>query len=431
MSRLTMVLSLSALVASIGCPTPPAPDAGAGDDVGGLPVLDGGDPPGDAGAPSDDGGAGDGGAPADDGGALACTPADLADVGDPDRDRVVLVGHPFGAEVGTNGTEIRSLTLKVGSDLADDGVRLDVGFEPARIELVPSGAFALVLGEAGELASVRVRSAADLAVVDQVTLPSAGYGDLRVSADGSEAFVVGSNVDGSSGVSVVRVACDGALDVVTEAFFPLRLSESLAFLPGEQRAVLLGGQTVFEPIDDDDVRLLQRSGEGFTEVGAFDLYGDFIDALRIAVSPDGGTLLIPNGSPFSNEGSQVLVATLDGDSITESHRIQGMDDAREALFSADGQTALVTLLEPGKVVVLSDQGAGLAVANEIAGVGLAEHMAQVERGQLAGTVLVTSVGQHGELTTLGITGPGVVEERDVLDLGAGGENLPGALAVMQ
>ena len=217
-----------------------------------------------------------------------------------------------------------------------------------------------------------------------------------------------------------------------EAFFNLRLAACLALLPGEERAVLLGGQTVFEPLDERDVRLLVREGVGWTELDAFDIFGDFVDAGRIAVSPDGGTLLIPNGSPFSEEGGQVAVVSIRGDRLLERHRLNDLPDARQVIFAPDGRTALVTRAEPGRISVLADTGEGLEVVDELRGVGLADQMALVHRGGLSGTVLLPSVDPAGEpnVAMVRMEGPGQVTDLGQLDLGAGVENIPGAVAVM-
>lgn len=350
-------------------------------------------------------------------GSTACFPA-----ADPSADRIVVVGHPLIS--GGDGTEIRTLTLTAEGELLDNGMRLDVGAPPARNILVPSGEYLLVLGEEGLLVSVRVNSASDMAVVDSVQLPSADWRDIQLSANGERAYAVGMNVTEEAGLAVVQIACDGTLTHLEDAFFGIRLASSFAWLPGEERAILLGGQAIFDPVDDDDVRLLGKNGEGFDQLGAFDLYGDLIDAARIAVSPDGTTLAIPNGSPLSEEGSQLLIASIADTTITEFQRILGQDDAREALFSSDGDTLLVSRFEPGRVTVLSQSTPGSwSVADEITGVGLANSMAMVRSGPQAGLVLVTSTDAEANIAMLRVTGPGVVANEGQLDLGPGGENL--------
>lgn len=405
--RMGFFLSLLLLASSCGCEIDPIIDIDL-DDAGRLGEDDGDD--------EEDG---------------SC--AALANGGDPDKARVVLTGHSTKGVGGVPTVHfLRSALLEVDVGFTDIGERLDLDFAPVRIEFVPSGRFALVLGDEGELASVQVESDGTMEIVSELDLARFGMNDLRISSDGSEAFAVGADVtEQTSGVDVIRIGCDGALTLVDGAFFGLRLSYSLAFLPGEERAVLLGGQAVFEPEDDNDVRLLERAGEGFEQVGAFDLYGDHIDALRIAVSPDGRTLLVPNGSVFSSESAQVLVATIEGDVVSESHRVLDLEDAREALFSPDGQTALVTLFGRNRVMVLADEGAGLEVVGEVVGIGLAEQMALISRGALSGTVLVNSVDTDGRsnVARIFISGKGTVEDQGQLTLPEGLENIPRTLAV--
>lgn len=365
-------------------------------------------------------------------GGLTC---DLAALGEPDRTRVVLIGHPFGAMVGQEGTEIRAMVLSSDRDLRADGVRLDVGTRSNRIAFVPSGAFALVLGQDGTLVSVKVESANQLAVVDTVHLPSADYGDLVITSDGRTAFVTGSNVDQTSGISTIGIGCDGSLTVATSMFFNVRLSESLVLLPGEWQAVLLGGQAVFAPVDPADVRLLARNGQQWSTLGAFDVFRDAIDVGRIALSPDGRTLLVPNSSPFSTEGGQVAVVDVDvaGGVLRESHRLMNLPDAREAVFSPSGDSAIVTLSGSDRVAVLLDQGAtGFQVVGEVLGIGLPDKMVSISRGSLSGLVFLPSIDPNGgpNVAVLEFTGPGVVMDRGQVELGSGSIDIPDAIAVM-
>jgi hypothetical protein len=361
----------------------------------------------------------------------AASMCDPTDPGPPDRERVVLVGQPFTAMPAVDGTEIRSLSLSAAGALMDVGARLDVGFRPSRIEMSLDGSYALVLGEDGELASVRVVDAQTFMVVDSVALPSAGYGDLRFASDGSTLFAVGSNSTATGGISTILLGCDGSLAVQAQEFYAVRLANSLVFLP-DGRAILLGGQASFAPVDPDDVRLLSYApGAGWTLIDAFDIYADFVDALRIAINPEGSTLVIPNGSPFSADGNQASIVGVAGSVLTESVRLMNLEDAREALFSTDGQTVLISLLTPGEVAVLADRGAGFAEVDRLSGIGLAENMAIVKRGQAIDTVLVTSVDAAGEpnVAVLRITAAGSVMVTGMVNLGSGSEHIPVGVAI--
>jgi hypothetical protein len=359
---------------------------------------------------------------------------DFSAMGAADKDRVVLLGHPFNA-AGQDGTQIRSMTLPASGAIRDDGMRLDIGAKPARIAYVPSGDIALVVGSTGAVVSVRADRATDLSVIDRAALPSADYGDIVMAPDGSSAWIVGSNSDATSGISTVRISCDGRLSVDTAAFYAVRLSQSLVFSPDRARAILLGGQTTFAPVDPDDLRMLAISSTGaFSLMRGFDVYHDFIDAGRIGLSPDGRTLLVPNGSPFSSEGGQIAVIDVDftGGSLVERRRLMNLDDVREAMFSHDGATALVTRFQPGKVEVLTDQGMGFVVSSEISGIGLADKMVEVARGMLTGRVLLPSVDPNAgpQIAMLQIHGPGMVTKLAAFPLGSGSTNIPDAIAVM-
>ncbi len=400
----------------------------AGDDGDELPIGDAGRA-GDAGARGDAGDDDEDGGDKTDAGVPGCDPV-LDDFGDPDRDRVVLVGQPYAAEIPDDGLVIRSLTLSVTDGLVDDGIRTDVGTRPERIEFARGGAYALVLGEDGALVSVQVCSTQNLLVVDTVQLPSAGYGDIRVADDGRSALIVGANSTETGGLSRVTIADDGQLVVDAPAFLPLRLSYSIAMLGGG-RALLLGGQVIyFEPQDPIDLHLLDVSGPAPVEVQGFDLWTDSVTPQRMAASPDGKYVLVPNNALFSAQTSQVQALEVTGNVVVERGRLLDLPDAAEAIFSPDGRHALVTQPQEDKVAIIDVDDGVFAVSGAIAGVGLADQMALVSRGALTGTVLVTSINQVGRIAILQFDAAAGAVDTGHVDLGAGLESIPNAVAIM-
>ncbi len=352
--------------------------------------------------------------------------------GDTERPRTVLVSHPYDANAG-RGHEVRSLTLQQNGTLVDNGMRLDTGARVKALAFVPSGELALALGEDGELVSLAVLGTT-LSVLDMIQLPSADYGEIHISPDGQTAWIIGLNVAETSGISVVRIDCSGLLLEEPNLFLNIRLAESLAFLPGGQRAVLLGGQAVFDPMDPKDLRVLELNAlGGFSEIDNADIFHDIVSTGRIAVSPNGRTLMVPNNSIASNETSLVLVADINGTVLSEASRIMNLDGPEEALFSPDGVAVLVTRPEANRVTVLRDSGSGWAVAFEIGGLGLVDQMAMVPRGSLLGLVLLPSIDTNGtsNVAMLKIDPNGVVRDLGQLDFGDGFEEIPEAIAVMQ
>jgi hypothetical protein len=243
---------------------------------------------------------------------------------------------------------------------------------------------------------------------------------------------VGSNVNETSGVSVVHIACDGTLTVDAAGFLNIRLTESIAVLPGEQSAVLLGGQAVFDPKDPNDIRMLGRVGDAWEEVAAFDVFQDFVNTGRIAASPDGTRVLVPNASVFSEEEGDVSVLGIGDETLSEDDRITTLSAVSEALFAPDGLTALVSRPEVNRVAILTDTGAGLEVTGEVKGLGLADQMALIARGSSEGLVLIPSVDVDGaaNVAALLIEGPGLVSDLGQVELGGGSDEIPDAIAVM-
>lgn len=408
-----------------------APDSGSPDDAGVAPDAGEDASIADSGAPDAgeiDAGEVDAGQ-ADAGSNPACG---FDQLGPADGPRVVLTSHPFTSDPQVPGTTIRSLSLAPDATLTDVGQRLDVGTRVARIAFVPRGDVALVLGEDGTLVSVRVSGPQDLAIIDQVTLPPAGYGDLTLLPDGQTVVVTGTNSTPGGGLSTVRLACDGHLTVDSALFFPLRLANGAALAPDGVTLWVAGGQALFDPQDLRDVRVLAlQPGGGFVERGAFDIFTDYLSAENVALSPDGTTFMVPNGLDFSNEADELAVLTVSGEALVSVARLTGITNLTQVLFAPDGATLLASRAESNRVAVLTPGALGWTVVGEIAGIGLATQMAMVTRGGLSGLTLVPSVDTNGmsNIARLAVDAPGTVRDLGQLDLGMGFEQIPEAIAI--
>jgi hypothetical protein len=239
------------------------------------------------------------------------------------------------------------------------------------------------------------------------------------------------DVGETSGVSTVRVGCDGTL-TVDPAFLNVRLSDAIALSPSGDRAVLLGGQTLFDPVDPNDLRMLRLEGGALREVGAFDVFHDMIKAGRIGWSADGATLMVANGQPLSKEHGHLAVLKADGDTLTETQRLTGLTGASEVLFSADGATALVSRPPVNKVTVLTSSAGSWKVAADVPGLGVIDQLAPITTGSLAGTVLGVTVDSgtgRSAVTALKIAGRGQVTVIGRTILGAGSTNVATTIGV--
>ena len=373
-----------------------------------------------------------------DAGPLDATPQDLgADAApepgpcalplDPDRDRIALLSYPFSEDPEIPGTEMGLFLISPDGRQIEKGSRLEMGTRISHIQFLPSGRLAIILGEDGSLISFDPSREETL---DRLLLDEASPADLIVHPDDERVFVVMENFTEEAGVFTVRVGCGGRLRS-EEEHLGMRLSGALALLPDDpERALLLGGQAVFDPVDDDDLRLLRWAGGGWVQEAAFDLWGDFVDCAGIAISPDGQDLLIPNGSPFSTEGGELMVARLEGNQLRELQRLEGMEDARQVRFAPQG-TALLTLGEPGRLVVLSREDDRWRERDRIAGVGLAEQLALVHQGVGRGLILAPAIDprEGPRLVILREQALAEVELLRVFPLGSGPVNIPGAIGI--
>lgn len=332
-----------------------------------------------------------------------CSNADLLVDAGAAKQRL-LVTFPFDNSIGSFDVDSGVVTTT--------GPRVDLGFAAARVEFLPSGTMALVVGEDGELATLRVGSDL-LEVLDQVareprfddppasetTLPGAGYGDLtmtnRLEAAGVVAYVTGSNSVATAGVSKVLVACDGNITIDTAAHYGLRLAYTMAALPND-RALLFGGDVSgFEPRDPNDLRLLSLGAGPTTEIAGFDVLEGFLGATRIAAAGDGSFALVPNfsiaGDPDSGD---VIVVDIVGDTVRERGRVEGLETPSEVVIAPDNSVAAVSDWENDAVVIVDVRDVP-SVVTTLSGVGLAEQMALVRTGAFAGRVFVPEVRASG------------------------------------
>ena len=358
-----------------------------------------------------------------------------------DDDRVVLLGHPFGDQPGTRGNEIRSMVLRSDGTLVDVGTRLDLGSPPERIVFTPSGRFALVAGKDGLVTLVEVLAPDELIIRDVVSVDPQGTADLVIHPDGRTAWLVRRDVRGAtSGIFTITIGCEGSLHVVP-GHFGLRLAEALALFPGDpDHALLLGGQAVFYPVDDADLRLLVRDGETWRAVGAYDIFHDAVQASGIAVSPDGRTAVVPNASAFSDEGNQVVVLDVHmppaqepagSGGLVERQRLRAVHDAALARFSPDGATVVLVQPEAGQISLLAADAAGHYRVVSTLAPGLATDLAIVQRGAGTGLMVVPSVHPRlgSRVQVYRLEGPGRARLVDAVDLSAGHTEIPAAIGI--
>jgi len=339
----------------------------------------------------------------------------------PEGDRVVVVSHPF-------SNEIRTAELKSTGDLVDIGDRTTTAESVRQLAFTPNGQVLLSLGEDGTLTSYIVNDT-DLVQADTLSLPTGPGYDVRIEVmpQGDRVFIVAFNSQADGGIHEVSVDCDGLLVHHADRFVALRLVQSVTLTPDATQLIVAGGQAVFDPIDDDDLRIYDVTDDGLVENAAFDIYTDFVTTPRIAMRDD-GLIAVPNGSPFSEEGAQLRLVQKTDDVLAQVDLVENITTIREAVFAPGGDILLVSRDEDNAVSWLKEDANGWALDGTAEGIGLADQMTLLRRGPLSGHVFLAATNSRGNIAHI-VVEDDTVTSRVPLDLGEGSQNIPWAIAV--
>ena len=279
----------------------------------------------------------------------------------------------------------------------------------------------------------------NLRVLDAIDLGVYGVNDIvasrSVRGGGVVVYVV--NFDSGTGstpggVQVVTVGCDGRLTHDVDASLDLRLASSMALLP-DDRALLVGGQASFGTPDVNDTRLLTLAGGAVVDAFQFNLWSDDVNTDRVDVSADGSFAVVANASIFGDEANVTKVFDIDGDAVTLRGELRNVAGT-QVVIAPDATVAVVSNFEDNALHVLDVSGPGDPTAvRTLTGLGLADHLAVITHGALAGRVYVPvtggGVGSGSTVVAVAVGGGDAVVVGTVADLGDNTEDLPEAIAI--
>lgn len=382
-------------------------DAAAGDDAGGE---------------GEDGGGLDAGP--DGGSECPRLPAD------PDRERWVLVSHPYDAE-GGQAAAWEALRLGADGTLARPGSTFEVGRALyGTTAFTPDGAVAITVHENGTLGAVSFEDGEP--AVQQAAIPGDYYAEAAViDPAGDAVWVLDPNWrKNGGGLFRAAIACDGTVEEPSMVA-PSKLAHGLVWT-GRDRAVLAAAD-VLSSAAGDDLHLLARSGDALAHVAGSDAFGDdeaIVSAL--AVTADGRWALVGDNSAFSAIPNRIAAVEIDSDALRAAQTVD-VDDPMAIVASPFGGVVLVAsgfgdalysiALDPdadeplGAPEELSYSGAGPALP---AGAVL------VDRGANAGLVLVA---ENVGVRRVRFTEDGGVTDLGAFDLGDGLEQIVGAIGL--
>ena len=337
------------------------------------------------------GGSAGGGGTAGAGGSSPCH----GEPGAADKDRFVVVGHPYDAE-SNPAQDYEVLSLSSAGDLATTGTHFTMG-RPADSTIVftPDGALGFAVQDDGSIGAFAIDAAGAVTVLQSEYNPGFYATSLTMSADGTQLYVVDPNFpNNGGGVYRVGIACDGSLtdegrlleSKSAQALLPLPGGDSLLAARGALGSV---GVAHAHRITLDPPALVQ----------SVDVFGDDDAILSWAtLTHDGKFALLGDNSAFSGVPNRVGVVEVTAGGLATTQVLSDIEDPYAIAASPFDDAALVVSGFGDALWVLDYDAAAsepFSVRGEVEYVGgspqLPGSLAMVERGALEGRVLIADI----------------------------------------
>lgn len=349
-----------------------------------------------------------------------------------DRTRHVVVAHPYLAGGGSS-TEYEVLELSQSGDLTrfdpprtfSLGARTPFGV----IAFTPDGKVGLVAMDNGDL-GVFALDAAGVPTVVHASFDGAFYAS-RVIVDpaGDRAWVIDRNTrPNGGGIYAVAIGCDGT--ITDEGLVAAARSPGGLGFAGT-RAVIAARDILDSPASGDDLHLIDLASGA--RMGGGDAFGDDDQSFSgFALSHDGSLAFIGD-SNFAGP-NRVGIASLTATGASMLAVIPNITDPSAIAASPHGDVAIVSSSQPpGEGIYVLDTGGPnntwrnrgeLAYAGP--GAELPGDMTTIDRGALAGSVLVSELSRVRRVL---FHADGRVEDVGSVSFGDGVESIGGAIGV--
>ncbi len=356
-----------------------------------------------------------------------------AEPGAADRDRLVMVSYPYGAD-GSQAVSWGVFTLSTDGALTDSGARVDMGRGyGGHVAFTPDGSIGMVAQDDGTLGVFEAIGAGEVRVLQEAW--DGGFYASAVVSDpsGEHAWIVDGNwAENGGGLYRAEIDCTtGELSGATRVL-EAKLPAWMGFTHHRLDRALLVGREAAGASAGEDAFLLEP-GESPSILAGADAFGDdeaiFAGA---ALSFDDQTLLIGDNSFFSGLPNRVAVAAVTDDGLEPLQVLEDIDDPIDIVASPFGDKALVLSGYSDALFVL-DYEPGAAAPYSYAGEpsydGASPQLPtaadQVTRGPWKGLVILTENQglrmvqfAQGSVTDLGLS-----------SFGSGLDSIPGAIGV--
>ncbi len=378
---------------------------------------------GGGGGGSIDGGDGDG-----DGGAADAATGCPRSPAAADRDRAVVVSHPYAAG-GGNSNAWELLTLSSSGSLSSTGTTFTMGRATSgEVAFTPDGEVGLVAQEDGTLGVFTVSG-------DSVTVIDAGFDaggadgfyatGVVMASDGAHAWVLnGQWRENGGGIYRVAIDCAGAL-TYEKQIAAARLPYAMVLGPDADQALI-----VAEDILDstgNDVHLLSWDAPPAV-LGGADAFADDEQIVSAAeVTADRTHLLVADNNSFSATGNRIAVLAISGQTFTAGPTLTDVDDPFD-LVASPFDDAILVVSGFGDSLHILDYDTAISYRGELTYDGPAPELpgnaVMVSRGTNTGLVLLA---ENTGIRRVQFAGSGTVTDLGLTTTGTGLAGIPGAI----
>lgn len=246
------------------------------------------------------------------------------------------------------------------------------------------------------------------------------FSEILIS--GERAYLLDGNPDQyGGGLKVLDLKLDPP--AMTEEHIVMHAPSGLAINPGGEWAVAFGGPVMG---DESNTAIIDIGGDAIRLESFYDFWIERATVMDPGFSPDGAHFAAGNNSPFYEDAGVVKLF-----SFSESGEIAILDSTivetpSAFVFSDDGRFLLVSALEDDSVSVFNVEDGALTNASNEGNLGLADDIAPLRKGPLAGHVIVAI---YNALILFSVGDDGNLSETSRLTMSEGVENLIGGIAV--
>ena len=338
-----------------------------------------------------------------------------------DRDRLVLVSHPF-FSAGVNANTYEVLTLDTDGALSQTDTRFEMGRATSgAVRFSPDGHLGIAVQDDGTLGVFRVEEGAVQVLATHFGSGAFYAKDVRFDTEHKQLIVIDGNwARNGGGLYQVPIDCTtGELGQPT-LWVPAKLAVTALLLP-DDTAIVIANELGQSTTPDDVYRLDRSTGSTLDSVQTLD-----DRAIRSGVAlVDGQWLFIADNSPFSQIPHRLSLSRVTDDRIVPVHTF-AIEDPNDIAPSPFGNAMLVGSSIRNRMIHLRFDGEEWVNEGSVGRPRLPGNTVTITRGTLTGLVLVAeTLGLH----RFAFLPDGTVEDRGIFPLGTNDTDIVGSVGV--